>query len=180
MFVKNPVFPMFSHHEHDHDHYIVLGLPFPEPGKQVASQQEIRSAYRRALLLNHPDKSQLLGSLQAKPTRYTIDEITKAYMRLSDPSRRHQNSEQAKQDLPGKFNTGNRHPYLGIETLDLDELDYDGDKNEWNCSCRCRDPRGFRVTEAELQSNGDCGEVILLCSGCSLRLRVTFAIAGDA
>ncbi|KAL8934977.1 MAG: hypothetical protein Q9211_004944 [Gyalolechia sp. 1 TL-2023] len=157
---------MFS--DQVHSCYKVLGLQSPRPDGPAASQQEIRIAYRRALLLNHPDKRQFSDSVQDPATPYTIDEVTRAFKVLVDRTHRLQHSGQGKTDREvGK---------PGIETVDLDELDYDDGKNEWRRDCRCGDAEGFKVTEDGLHQNCQDGEVIASCPGCSLHLKVTFVL----
>ena len=94
------------------DHYEVLNLPKPRPGVISISNQDIRRAYRRALLLHHPDKRtntmQPTMSIdddeegrmshgrrrpetnaRLPPTdTVSIDQITLAYRTLMNPARR--------------------------------------------------------------------------------------------
>lgn len=170
---------MYNHNHQEYHNYKVLGLQFPGPGRPAASQQEIRSAYRHALLSNHPDKRRNPNSLHPKPTWYTVDEITRAYKLLIDSAYQQKYGRQVKLDLHENFDGNHETPYSGIETLDLDELNRNDDGSEWYRNCPCGDVKGLRVTEDELQENGDYGEVIVSCSGCSLKFKVTFAMAGD-
>ncbi|PSN60513.1 hypothetical protein BS50DRAFT_451313, partial [Corynespora cassiicola Philippines] len=87
------------------NHYHVLGLPLPvgKPAQQntAASQADVKTAYRRALLAAHPDKaSNQTGAAAAKPRldsrtatatatapyAYTIDDVKEAYTVLGDAS----------------------------------------------------------------------------------------------
>lgn len=163
----------------DIDCYKVLALQTPQPGVPIPSQQEIKEAYRRALLTNHPDKTRDADILQTKKTRYTIDEITFACKTLIVPIHRREHDKKLKLQSPeiGAPNDGDRHS--GIDTLDLDELHYDRDKSEWHRDCRCGDTMGFTVNEDDLLQGSDHGELVTECLGCSLRLRVTFAVTHD-
>lgn len=171
--------PLYMNGHVGPDCYDVLKLQRPGSDGPAISQNEIKSAYRRALLLNHPDKHQGSDAIQAGKQRYTIDEVTRAYDILIDPSRRLQYDRQLQLKLREKddHDPGNHH--TGIEAVDLDDLEYDGHRKEWHRECRCGDSTGFRFTEEELQGNCDNGEVIAECPGCSLLMRVTFAVADD-
>ncbi|KAL9004405.1 MAG: hypothetical protein Q9188_002790 [Gyalolechia gomerana] len=150
-----------------------------EPGGPAATQQDIRLAYRHALLVNHPDKRQASDPIQGTTTPYSIDEVTRAFKILIDPTHRLQYDNQVKLDWQGKTDREVGNSQSGIETVDLDELDYDGDKNEWHRDCRCGDTEGFKVTEDAMHQNCQHGEVIASCPGCSLHLKVTFALNGN-
>lgn len=158
------------------DHYTVLDLWHPESGGKAVDQNEIKSAYRRALLRNHPDKGRGRQVEQLEQPQYTIDEVTEAYNILVNPSTRLQYDETLKIKRRGK-NDKNVENHEGVEAIDLDDLVYDSHRHEWRHDCRCGDDSGFRVTEDELRGESDSGEVIAECPGCSLLLRVTYATA---
>ncbi|KAI4136206.1 MAG: hypothetical protein L6R39_007844, partial [Caloplaca ligustica] len=161
------------------DCYKVLALPSFKPGIPTVSQEEIKKAYRRALLKHHPDKNRTPGLLQRTITRYTIDEITYAYNTLSNNARRLEHDSRLSPKSSAKDDKDYRNTHIGIDTLDLDELHYDWDKSEWHRGCRCGATRGFTVNEDDLQQSYECGELVTECLGCSLRLRLTFAVADD-
>ncbi|KAL8843642.1 MAG: hypothetical protein Q9170_000146 [Blastenia crenularia] len=154
----------------------ILGLELPKSDEPAASQHDLRLAYRRALLSNHPDKRLGSDSLQDKTTWYSVDDITKAYSVLSDPAHRVKLEDRGDLHWHEQAARGYEKIHAGIETLDLDELDYDSNKNEWHHDCRCGDAEGFRVTEDEMRDTCRCGEVIVSCPGCSLLLKVLFVI----
>ena len=169
----------------------------------------IKQAYRRALLIHHPDKSNSHKSSsqqtsnpngQTKPL-YTIDQISLAYTTLSSPSLRTQydaslRTQRAQQSSLGKGSHG--HGSLeedfqtGIDTIDLDDMTFisaedgqdgqDGNgsgKDTWYRPCRCGDERGFSLTEEDLEENADLGEVLVQCADCTIWLRVIYVVAED-
>lgn len=160
------------------DHYAVLDLCHPKPDGKAADQNEIKAAYRRALLHSHPDKVRGRQVEQVERPRYTIDKVIEAYNTLVNPSTRLQYDERLKVKRQCKSDR-NAENYEGIETIDLDDLVYDSHRHEWRHGCRCGDESGFRVTEDELRGGSDSGEVIAECPGCSLLLRVTYAMADE-
>jgi diphthamide biosynthesis protein 4 len=73
-----------------------------------------------------------------------------------------------------------------VETVDLDDLTWDGRAGTYHRSChRCGAARGYALTEDDLDAaaGGDDGtgggEVLVQCTGCSLWLRVLFAEVMD-
>ncbi|KAI4259421.1 MAG: hypothetical protein LQ352_000729 [Teloschistes flavicans] len=103
------------------DHYTVLDLWHPESGGKAVDQNEIKSAYRRALLRNHPDKGRGRQVEQLEQPQYTIDEVTEAYNILVNPSTRLQYDETLKIKRRGK-NDKNVENHEGVEAIDLDDL----------------------------------------------------------
>ena len=116
----------------------------------------------------------------------TIDRIAEAFHVLSSPSgkaeydksllvlhrsepQRESNQQQQQQQQQDNFQTG-------IETVDLDDLDYDEDQLCWHRACRCGHDRGFFLGEDDLDEASDHGEVVVGCSGCSLWIKVHFAV----
>ncbi|KAJ5923581.1 CSL zinc finger-domain-containing protein [Penicillium verhagenii] len=150
------------------------------------SNLQIKLAYHKALLKHHPDKASTVADptfVPSKPSSgtnndkrsYTIDEITTAYKTLSDPVLRAEydrslrlNRAKFAEDTSEVFHTG-------LETVDLDDMDYDEEDGTWYRGCRCGDERGFSVTENHLESGMDHGEVVIGCVGCSLYLKILFA-----
>ncbi len=159
--------------------YDILDLCDLRPHKSAIGPAEIKQAYRRALLFNHPDKFRSADLVHGNRARYTIDEVSRAYHTLIDPVRRLEHDRHLQQEPRSKHDKHHGQSHSGIDTLDLDELSWESPRGEWYCACRCGDNKGFTVTETELQANSLLGEIITECRGCSLRLRVTFATVDD-
>lgn len=159
--------------------YNILDLYDSDFNVSAVGQAEIKKAYRRALLSNHPDKSQAADLVHRKRARYTIDEVSRAYHTLIDPERRLEHDRQLQLEPRARTVNDHAQSHPGIETRDLDELNREDLSDEWYCGCRCGDKKGFTLTEDELQNSTLAGEIITECRGCSLRLRVTFATADD-
>lgn len=170
-------------------YYEILALPAALRTCAIPPQT-LRTAYRRALLQNHPDKSSSKTVLSGKHGKsgegkvYSIDEISLAFAVLGDLKAkaeydtsilRNAASGKAKEE---EFRTG-------VEVVDLDDLvfvadntaegDVDGE-GIWYRSCRCGDERGFEVREEDLEEAVGEGEVSVGCKGCSLWLRVLFGV----
>lgn len=160
------------------DHYRILDLPCPFHASNKPSQSDIKVAYRRALLRHHPDKHEKHSSnINHKPT-YTLDQVFLAYKTLVDPNARFEYDQSMKTiDSVVSFNGKEAHP--GLETSDLDDLAFDPDRSTWSKSCRCGNPKAFVINEKDLEESAEYGEIITGCGGCSLWLRVTFAIVED-
>ncbi len=165
------------------NHYEVLGLPNPTSSSHIAFE-DIKQAYRRALLQHHPDKldkKQPPGiNLSTRTAQYTIDEISLAYNILSDPKARAEHDRDVRLQLhSARKNGANPTPRTGLDTINLDDLQYDEVKNIWYLGCRCGDEKGFMVTEEELEEEKEHGEVVTGCHGCSLWMKITFQLAGE-
>lgn len=152
----------------DHpDYYTILNLASRKQDPSL-SPAEVKSAYKKALLQHHPDKSTSV----VKPG-FTVDSIALAYKILSSPSLKTE-YDLGLQTLRSKDSDKIFH--TGLDTVDLDDLAFDESKEIWTRGCRCGDDSGFIVTEAELESNAEDGELITGCRGCSLWLRVLFGV----
>jgi len=77
------------------DYYETLGIP------RNASEQEIKSAYRKLAIKHHPDKHQ--GDKDAEEK---FKEISEAYEVLSDPNKRATYDQFGHEGLKGAFGTG--------------------------------------------------------------------------
>lgn len=160
-------------------HYEVLGLPSPNGTDCKVSLLDIKSAYRRAILRHHPDKSgSILGTAaNAACSKYSVDQLLLAYKTLIDPASRFQYDQSLKAASVGT--TYVEISYPGLESVDLDDLEFDEAQATWYRGCRCGNERGFVISERELEEDAEIGEVVTGCRGCSLWLRVTFAVAED-
>ncbi|KAJ9645064.1 Diphthamide biosynthesis protein 4 [Coniosporium apollinis] len=169
------------------NHYHTLGLP-STPSGQHSTAQDVKLAYRRALLSHHPDKATGLPTPAPSPrqspsehaaARPTVDQITLAYKVLSDSTLRREYDRELSlsQHTPShKGGGGLDEAAIGLEPVDLDDLEYDDDKGIWYRSCRCGQARGFTVTEVELEKEEKTGLVVVGCRGCSLSLMVGFGV----
>ena len=162
------------------DYYQLLGLEHKRTAA-VLSSQEVKAAYRRALLQHHPDKQS--SAPPKRPAKHgernsvTVDDIALAYKVLSEPSLRAEydlwiNSRDSNGDVKDRVHR------TGLETVDLDDLAFDPASSLWSRGCRCGEQRGYIVSESELEKNADDGELIVGCKGCSLWLRVLFGVEG--
>ena len=155
----------------EQDYYEILAISSSESTRRYITKQDIKLGYRRALLLHHPDKS-----TPSKASQPTIDEIILAYKTLSNPKLRAEYDRiLAFQVTSTDVLVGQPHP--GLETVDLDEMHYDDEKETWYRGCRCGKDRAYVVTEQDLESNTEHGELVTGCQGCSLWMKVSFAVA---
>lgn len=170
------------------DYYQILHLPFG-PSTSLTKQQ-LKLAYHKALLQHHPDKagptelraSENEGGSPSTST-YSIDEITTAYKTLSDPILRAEYDRVLRLDrVRGAEREKTGYVFhTGLEVVDLEDLeegDGDGEGGVWFRGCRCGDERGFIVSENELEEEVEAGEIVVGCRGCSLWLKVLFAVEG--
>ncbi|KAL1964621.1 hypothetical protein VTN77DRAFT_6795 [Rasamsonia byssochlamydoides] len=184
------------------DFYEVLNLPFTG-SSSIPSKQQIKIAYHKALLKYHPDKAgqspaklSLSACDDAPRTRiFTVDEITDAYKTLSDPVLR---AEYDRTLRLQRLRSGEKLKdadvfHTGLEVVDLEDLNYEegpepgedgrdesGESGAyWYRGCRCGDEKGFVVTEEELEREAQHGEIVIGCRGCSLWMKVLFAVAED-
>ncbi|EAW25216.1 diphthamide biosynthesis protein 4 [Aspergillus fischeri NRRL 181] len=184
-----------------HDYYEILNLPFTTPPTAL-SKQQLKVAYHKALLKHHPDKATSIAATPA-PTRdtktahrpspdrnadasptFTIDEITAAYKTLSDSALRAEYDRVLRLErvTAGKGEKGAGAAFhTGLEVVDLEDLvcEETGDGEGllcWYRGCRCGDERGFMVTERDLEKEAEHGEVVIGCRGCSLWMKILFAM----
>lgn len=181
------------------DYYQILNLPFTGSTTEFPKHQ-IKLAYHKALLKHHPDKAgavaqedgligtathALSGSTDQR--LYTIDEITTSYKTLSDPVLRAEYDRTLRLD---RVKTAEREKtgdvfHTGLEIVDLEDLACDEvDEGEsasifWYRGCRCGDEKGFSVTENDLEREAEHGEIVIGCRGCSLWLKILFAVEDD-
>jgi diphthamide biosynthesis protein 4 len=161
-------------------HYQILQLPHVNgPINPV----DLRVAYRRALLVHHPDKNippsrtTSKAAVQTLSHTYSVDQISAAYKILSDAVAKAEYDSSLGRDTRS-FNEGpttNRH--AGLETYDLEELQFDESATTWSHGCTCGEEKGYMVTERDLENESEHGEIYVACRGCSLSIRVLFDIA---
>ena len=150
------------------DHYGVLGLTSTDGN---IDEKALKLAYRRALLIHHPDKSN-----QTSKYKPSIDQITIAYKTLSHPVARSE-YDRLRASKHAAKGDGGQSTHSGLETMDLDDLCCDEAHGMWYQGCRCGKDQAYIVTVEDLEANAEYGETIIGCQGCSLWLRVTFAVA---
>lgn len=153
------------------NHYETLGLPQRQFDINLTGQ-DIKQAYRRALLQHHPDKATEAEAAE------TVDAITLAYKTLSEPGSRTEYDRQLRLSL-ARNKGEDKVSYTGLDIVDLDDLEFDDEKSVWWRSCRCGQERGFIVTEDELEKEARFGELVTGCRGCSLWLKVLFGVEED-
>jgi len=165
-------------------HYEVLELSRENISR--LSKDNIKSAYRRALLVHHPDKSSVAkhsaalesSAPSAQTPRYSVDDIVSAHEVLSDPVQRADYDRTLVVLGKPAWKNGNRDNaiHVGVEAFDLEDLMYDDRGGVWFKSCRCGDNRGYCVTESDLEKESQHGEIYVGCPGCSLFIKVQFAV----
>lgn len=165
--------------------YEALGLPPPGAG-QVYTAEEIKAAYRRALLKHHPDKAktaaadttQSTGSKAGQP-KFSVDDISRARDILIDAGLRREYNRHLTAQSDGSGHQGLVKPSLsgtGLETIDLEDMTFSEDTERYSRACRCGSDVGFQVSESELEAEADSGEVVVSCPGCSLSARIVFQV----
>lgn len=190
----------------EHDFYEILGLPFTSAAlsKQQIKVAYHKALLRHHpdkagaafAAKSSPTSSRNENEARISTSRtYTVDEITAAYKTLSDPYLRVEYDRSLRlQRLRGGVggdrdggNNGGDVFHTGLEVVDLDDLNYeDGEGEEgkeeeeagafWYRGCRCGDERGFLVTERDLEREAERGEIVIGCRGCSLWMKVLFAV----
>ncbi|KXT13080.1 hypothetical protein AC579_4901 [Pseudocercospora musae] len=157
------------------DYYEILGLTGQRQA-QIIPVDELRHAYKRTLLVQHPDKKGVLSSKEQNADA-SVDDIAEAYRVLGDAKLRSEYDRQLSiRKGPGNGAENTRH--TGMETVDLGDLDFHEESEQWTRYCRCGSEPAFVVTEAELDKNVEFGELITGCKGCSLWLKVLFSVEG--
>jgi len=166
--------------ERGRTHYDVLNLPRHGDWSRL-SKEEVKAAYRRALLIHHPDKapnSTLKSPDGPRTPLYSIDDIVIAYETLLDSVKRFEYNQSLDKDQSYGLSGANGHTgtHIGVEVYDLEDLEYDERKNVWSKSCRCGDEQGYIMTESDLEKESQSGEIYAGCRGCSLFIKVLFAL----
>lgn len=156
------------------DFYKALDLQERRNGREI-TPAELKQAYKRALLAHHPDKKL---SHPGAAVDTTVDIITQAFRTLADPVLRaeYDRDQRLRAEDSGEHSAQRNTRHTGMETLDLEDLEYANITEAWTRPCRCGSDPAFVVTEAELENNVDYGELIVGCKGCSLWLKVLFGV----
>jgi diphthamide biosynthesis protein 4 len=160
-------------------HYEILNLPIPTSNNAPFAAEDVKRAYRLALLKHHPDKHTIQSTNGAASTP-SVDAIKTAYAVLSDPTSRADYDRELL--LRRKPSGQDKAFHTGEEVVDLDDLAFDEEEGIWYRGCRCGEDRGYVVTECQLEDEERKGgrEVMVGCRGCSLWIRVGFGIVdGD-
>ncbi|EXJ71058.1 uncharacterized protein A1O5_06051 [Cladophialophora psammophila CBS 110553] len=172
-----------------HTHYDVLHLSCRPEQSRHLSKDDVKAAYRRALLIHHPDKApgttkdaslkRLRNSGASTPIPiYSIDDIVVAYEVLSDSAKRAEYDRTLDRgvNFGWKGEGDEKGTHIGVEVYDLEDLKYDEVQTVWSKSCRCGDDQGYIVTDSDLEKEAQQGEVYVGCRGCSLFVKVLFAL----
>jgi diphthamide biosynthesis protein 4 len=164
------------------NHYEILSLPSP-PHHQSLSAEVIKRAYHAALLSHHPDKKSPPGSSSKETSSVTsVDAIKLAYDVLSHTSTRLEYDRKLRLDQNAHRTEQAQDRVLGNEIVDLDDMILQEDGISWRRACRCGDSAGYVITEWELEDIMDKGEreVVVLCRGCSLGVRILFGVVDES
>jgi len=137
--------------------YEILGLSICPGDLEKISSQMIKTAYRRSLLIYHPDKASIIHqvadvSASQSSSAFSIDQVTEAYNVLSTPKKRAQYDVELRLQSSAQQQGERKQTFkTGIEIMDLDDLAYDEVQKFWYKTCRCGDERGFLIQEADLE-----------------------------
>ena len=144
---------------------------------------DVKEAYRRTLLAQHPDKSK---QRPTSSTHSSIDQISTAYTTLTDPDKRAAYDRTLGKHTDAHIDNPGDVCHAGIESYDLDDLDHRVSKEGngmWSKTCRCGNGDGYTVTEQELErginrtsATAEVQDVLVGCRGCSLVIRVIFNV----
>ena len=165
-------------------HYHVLSLPEPTTSSTASTPTEIKLAYKRALLLHHPDKQPRSGNNSTDP-KPSIDQIAHAYRILSNASLR---ADYDRTLLFDSLSAPDQNPstlkdpsfYAASETIDLDDMQFDTQQGVYYRSCRCGRDRAYVVRDEDLEAHARGGDISVGCEGCSLWVRIEFLVAEAA
>ena len=189
----------YGHDSPDLTHYQVLDL---KEGTYLTAK-EVKSAYHQALLQHHPDKTPQKSEkgilendtspgIEREMNNFSdlhgfdsisIDRISLAYQTLSDPKSKAEYDRllllSAKVAQKGNDLLEKAHQHPGVDVIDLEDMDFDGDLGIWRRPCRCGDRRAYEVTEVDLEREQSHGEIYVGCKGCSLFIKVVFQAVDD-
>lgn len=168
------------------DYYSVLGLSTPQrpDGAAQLTADEVKKAYRLALLLHHPDKvaasQSAKASVGSRPSDYhfSVDQILEAYETLADATLRSKYNKALFNNKARLFAGAKSTANEGLDTFDLEDLQYTEASQNWSKSCRCGGT--YVVSEQELEAATMEREVVTSCHGCSLCIRIIFDTVDEA
>ncbi|ANB12064.1 Jjj3p [Sugiyamaella lignohabitans] len=160
--------------------YEILGIRQWHGRENEISDDEIKQAYREALLESHPDKRQQRNE---DHSTISIEEIRKAYTILSDPVARKEYLIRLQSGSHGTAPSGRGFVQLG-DAVDLDDMTIHEDilnssgetTTKWTKACRCGHSQGYVVWESDLLNNGSADEIKVPCVGCSLWITVQYSV----
>lgn len=146
--------------ENDHDFYAVLDV------EQDASSQEIKTAYRKALLQHHPDKS-----ATTEGAKRDLDIIRLAYNTLSHPSSREQydHSRTSRATHTQKSEKTGPRPSQVVSLDDFEEKELSNGFH-WTFPCRCGSV--YTLTEDLLEQDIH----LVSCDSCSETIFVGYEL----
>lgn len=174
-------------------HYDVLGV------SKTASKDDVRAAFRRLILVHHPDRA-------SNGSSNIADKLNEAYTVLMNPASRSQYDAELAQKLgvsersrniyarmshvsaflPSLFaaesssssSTSSRSAISSSVSLaDFSERQLAGSEDSATYTYPSRCGSSFSVSAEELEA-GD-GDLVLHCDGCTERIRVLYAVAED-
>ena len=148
-------------------HYETLHL---EPHGDY-SLEDIKQAYRSAILAAHPDRSKGKRRALWPRDRYTVDAILAAYKTLRNPTLR----AAYDRSLASHLQAPTDADASAADDVDLDDLPYDGKKKAWIITCRCGAVEPVDKWRLEDAWNYGESELLVPCEGCSLWVRVKYA-----
>jgi diphthamide biosynthesis protein 4 len=157
-------------------------LQLPNNGKPIG-YDKLKSAYRRALLLHHPDKkfpasprasNASSHALSHSHDCYSVDQISEAFKILSSTDDKADYDRRLARDTRRLNTLPNGSHHLGVDTYDLEELAHNDENSTWSYHCRCGDESAYIVTEPDLERESEHGEIFVACKGCSLSIRILF------
>lgn len=160
--------------------YDVLQL---QPNRRYVDPAELKLAYRRALLRHHPDKKQASPLTKSHSSAsknchvFSVDQITKAYKVLSSTKEKAIYDKSLERDIRALSTRSKVTQHAGVDTFDLEELDYADDTDTWSLTCKCGHERAYTFSGSDLESESAQREICVQCAGCSLLIKVLFDTA---
>ena len=139
------------------NYYDVLGV------SDTASHEEVRAAYRVALLRTHPDKGSD-ADVSGAESRAAFLQVQEAWRVLGDPQLRYAYDERRMRE-----EDDDDSDFVNFEATLSDMQACEGGQYEY--ACRCGD--AFALEQSDLPSLRAEGALLLQCPSCSLVLKVS-------